>query len=312
MGQLLDVLYLLNAWNVSVFIVVSFVLLLIFVWRSSIAYSCTDEMNLRFRSRAGGNQEGEIAPRILLDQSHSCTLSVIIPAFKEATRVPQSLKGTLLAAVDHLQGHERSNTQFSWEIIVVDDGSPDGTSDSVILWTNHLPCADRIRVVRLPHNMGKGAAVKTGMFVHATPAPACNAAASLCLCTVTRELRRLRARGQYLLMADADGAAPISEWVKLRAHADQNQVVIGRRQSTQRKFSRLVLSLGFRLLIRLVSTHSLLQQRFSCFPQNSLSYPHSVFANSLSGLWHSVSRHTVRLQAIHPRQCPSSFQQHSH
>jgi hypothetical protein len=66
------------------------------------------------------------------------------------------------------------------------------------------------------------------------------------------------------------------------------------------------------LLIRLVSTHSLLQQRFSCFQPNSLSYPHSVFANSLSGLWHSVSRHTVRLQAIHPRQCPSSFQQHSH
>lgn len=72
-------------------------------------------------------------------------------------------------------------------------------------------------------------------------------------------------------MADADGAAPISEWVKLRAHADQNQVVIGRRQSTQRKFSRLVLSLGFRLLIRLVSTRGLLQQRFSCFQPNSLT-----------------------------------------
>jgi hypothetical protein len=54
-------------------------------------------------------------------------------------------------------------------------------------------------------------------------------------------------------MADADGAAPISEWVKLRAFADHNSVVIGRRKSTQRKFSRLVLSLGFRLLIRLVS-----------------------------------------------------------
>ena len=54
-------------------------------------------------------------------------------------------------------------------------------------------------------------------------------------------------------MADADGAAPISEWVKLRALADQNEVIIGRRTSTQRKFSRLILSLGFRLLIRLVS-----------------------------------------------------------
>ena len=54
-------------------------------------------------------------------------------------------------------------------------------------------------------------------------------------------------------MADADGAAPISEWVKLRAFADHNSVVIGRRKSTQRKFSRLILSLGFRMLIRIVS-----------------------------------------------------------
>jgi hypothetical protein len=54
-------------------------------------------------------------------------------------------------------------------------------------------------------------------------------------------------------MADADGAAPISEWVKLCALADRNEVVIGRRKSTQRKFSRLILSLGFRMLIRLVS-----------------------------------------------------------
>jgi hypothetical protein len=54
-------------------------------------------------------------------------------------------------------------------------------------------------------------------------------------------------------MADADGAAPISEWVRLRALADEHEVVIGRRKSTQRKFSRLVLSLGFRMLIQLVS-----------------------------------------------------------
>ena len=83
---------------------------------------------------------------------------------------------------------------------------------------------------------------------HSRPTPA-----SLHYHCMSFVICRLRARGEFLLMADADGAAPISEWVKLRALADQNQVVIGRRKSTQRKFSRLILSLGFRMLIRIVS-----------------------------------------------------------
>jgi hypothetical protein len=177
MEQLFDAFALLSIWqhmsiwNVSLFVASAFVLLVIIVWRVSKSYSCTDDMHLHFRSRVVGVEEGELASRTLLDSDHSCTLSVIIPAFKEATRVPQSLKGTLLAAVEHLQEHRRSNKQFSWEIIVIDDGSPDGTADSVIQWTNHLPCLDCIRVVSLPRNMGKGAAVKTGMYENACLRP---------------------------------------------------------------------------------------------------------------------------------------------
>lgn len=167
MVQFVEVFALLSIWNVSLFFAFSFVLLVIVVWHTSKSYSCTDSMDLRFRSRAVGVQQGEPALMALLEPSPSCSLSVIIPAFKEATRVPQSLKGTLLAAVEHLQEHARTDKQFSWEIIVIDDGSPDGTADSVIVWTNHLPCRDRIRVVSLPRNMGKGAAVKTGMYANA-------------------------------------------------------------------------------------------------------------------------------------------------
>jgi dolichyl-phosphate beta-glucosyltransferase len=158
-----NTLALLSVWNVSIFFALSLVLLVVVVWLSSKSYSCTDSMRLHFHSRSIGAEEGEPAATRLLNSSHSCTLSVIIPAFKEATRVPQSLKGTLLAAVGHLEHYGCTNAPFSWEIIVVDDGSPDGTAASVIQWTNHLSCADRVRVVSLPCNMGKGAAVKAGM-----------------------------------------------------------------------------------------------------------------------------------------------------
>jgi hypothetical protein len=110
--------------------------------------------------------------------------------------------------------------------------------------------------------MGKGAAVKSGMYVNSIlPVPSCPNISSLSLSTTHIQYRRLRARGQFLLMADADGAAPISEWVKLHALTPRNEVVIGRRQSTQRKFSRLILSLGFRFLIRLVSSLRQCQHR---------------------------------------------------
>jgi hypothetical protein len=168
MEQFFSAFALFSMRNICLFVAMSFVLLVVLIWRLSKDYSCSDNMDLCFRSRSGGDQRGEPAKQVLLDSSHSCTLSVVIPAFKEATRVPQSLQGTLLAAVNHLQEHEQLNRGFSWEIIVVDDGSPDGTADSVIQWTNHLPCAARIRVLSLPRNMGKGAAVKSGMCVNAT------------------------------------------------------------------------------------------------------------------------------------------------
>jgi cellulose synthase/poly-beta-1,6-N-acetylglucosamine synthase-like glycosyltransferase len=133
----------------------SLVLVVVVVWFTSKSYSCTDSMRLHFHSRSIGAEEGEPAATRLLDSNHLCTLSAIIPAFKEATRVPQSLKGSLLAAVGHLKQYRRANAPFSLEIIVVDDGSPDGTAASVIQWTNHLSCTDRVRVVRLPCNMEK-------------------------------------------------------------------------------------------------------------------------------------------------------------
>gem|GEM_PF-244164 len=76
-------------------------------------------------------------------------LSVIIPAFNEAFRLP--------VALDALRHHVDATTT---EIIVVDDGSSDGTADVARRagdWAKHLV------VMSHAENQGKGAAVRTGV-----------------------------------------------------------------------------------------------------------------------------------------------------
>jgi len=73
-------------------------------------------------------------------------VSLVIPAFNSA--------GYLAGNVDRVRAFfER--TGIAGEIVVADDGSTDGTADSVLE-------SERVRVLRLPHR-GKGAAVRAGM-----------------------------------------------------------------------------------------------------------------------------------------------------
>lgn len=115
--------------------------------------------------------------------------SVVIPAYNEARRLPAYLD----EVVAHLEGRGEP-----YEVVVVDDGSTDGTPE--VVEARHHPS---VRVLRLSRNSGKGAAVRAGM---------------------------LAARGAYRLFADADGATPIAEMKRLEpaltAGAD---VVIGSR-----------------------------------------------------------------------------------
>ncbi len=86
------------------------------------------------------------------------SLSIVIPAFDEATRIGDTLR-QILAYL--------SQRNLSAELIVVDDGSRDTTArvaDEVFAEFPDLPA----KVVRYEENRGKGFAVRTGLV---KPAP---------------------------------------------------------------------------------------------------------------------------------------------
>ncbi len=147
--------------------------------------------------------------------------SVVIPAYNEAARLPAYLK----EVVAHFDGRDER-----YEVLVVDDGSRDGT-DAIVRELAGLHPA--VRLCPLPENRGKGYAVRTGM---------------------------LAASGALRLMADADGATPIVEVKRLeaavqagadiavgsRALSDPSVVVRARahRKLSGQVFNRLVRLLG--------------------------------------------------------------------
>jgi dolichyl-phosphate beta-glucosyltransferase len=121
------------------------------------------------------------------------SLSIVIPAYNEENRLPQTLRGVL----DWL-----ARGTFSFlEVIVVDDGSRDGTARVVEEFAQANKC---LRLLRNPGNRGKGYAVRHGM---------------------------LEAKGEWILYTDADLSSPIAEIEKLcRAAGQQNAgVAIGSR-----------------------------------------------------------------------------------
>ena len=106
------------------------------------------------------------------------TLSIVIPAFNEEARLAPTVRGAV--------GLVRSRG-VAGEVIVVDDGSRDGTSALVQRLAAELP---GVRLVRLAANHGKGYAVRSGV---------------------------LNATGELVLFADADGATPWDQLARLEA-----------------------------------------------------------------------------------------------
>ena len=125
-------------------------------------------------------------------QRLSRSLSIIIPAYNEETRLPS----TLLEVTNYLAASEWRPV----EILVVDDGSSDGT---VQVAQRHAESVARkgcrIRVLRNPGNHGKGFAVRHGMQ---------------------------EGVGDWLLFTDADLSTPIAELEKLWAAVQGGDVAV--------------------------------------------------------------------------------------
>lgn len=137
----------------------------------------------------------------------SCEISVVIPVFNEASRLLELLKQI------------RGLCLSSSEIIVVDDGSTDGSSDVAL--------AGGANVIRHPYNIGNGAAIKSGIRA---------------------------ARGRLLVFMDGDGQHRPEDIPKLIAESRDYHMVVGARaKGSKLRFHRYVANVVYNLLASYVT-----------------------------------------------------------
>jgi dolichyl-phosphate beta-glucosyltransferase len=105
-------------------------------------------------------------------------LSIVVPSYNEEARLPRSIE---------LIERHLAASGISYELILVDDGSSDGTREIQDAAAQRNPA---VRLVALPRNRGKGRALAEGVAV---------------------------AKGAEILVTDADLSTPIEELDKLRA-----------------------------------------------------------------------------------------------
>ena len=119
--------------------------------------------------------------------------------------------------------HYLDKKKFSYEVIIVDDGSKDGSTQFIKEFLKDHP---HFSLIQNPH-YGKAGAVTTGM---------------------------LKAKGEYALFTDMDQATPIEELDKLLPFTKTYDIIIGSRNS-QRKgapWTRILMAKGMIFLRRVL------------------------------------------------------------
>lgn len=181
----------------------------------------------------------------------SVFLSVVVPAYNEERRI-----GKTLAAMRQFLDKQ----QYTYEVLVVDDGSCDTTLAVISLIAEGWP---NLRSISHSVNKGKGAAVRTGV---------------------------LAARGQYILFSDADNSTPIDQIDKLLPFIGQYPVVIGSRHCPgahvhiPQSGPRILLSRASNLLIRILAVPGVYDTQcgFKLFEQRAGK---NIFANVKLERW---------------------------
>ncbi|XP_063807920.1 dolichyl-phosphate beta-glucosyltransferase [Pseudophryne corroboree] len=123
--------------------------------------------------------KGEKKPFPSIHDQPTKDLSVVVPAYNEEERLPVMMD----EAVEYLEKKQKRSPSFRYEVIVVDDGSSDKTTEVALKYANKYG-SDKVRVLTLVKNRGKGGAVRMGVLV---------------------------SRGKTILMADADGATKFAD-----------------------------------------------------------------------------------------------------
>jgi dolichyl-phosphate beta-glucosyltransferase len=147
-------------------------------------------------------------------------LSVVIPAYNEEQRLPRTIEDI----ERYLDGR-----RASYELILVDDGSTDGTRQVMDAAAERN---QKVRVEALPANRGKGRALASGVAV---------------------------ARGDEVLVTDADLSTPIEELEKLEAAlksgagvAIGSRSIKGSRVEIAQPVYRVLMGKVFNLIVQVV------------------------------------------------------------
>ncbi|KAJ1732885.1 dolichyl-phosphate beta-glucosyltransferase [Coemansia sp. Benny D160-2] len=139
-------------------------------------YESIDESGKQQRRRLGR-----------LSDDATVELSIVVPAYNEEERLPVLLNDVREYVEQRRRKEEERGSNgaeaFTYELIIVDDGSSDGTAEVALSFARKHGMAE-LKYVRHTANRGKGGAVTQGM---------------------------LSAGGRYVMFCDADGATRFSD-----------------------------------------------------------------------------------------------------
>ena len=140
-------------------------------------------------------------------------LSLVFPVFDEE----RTVGGVIEAA---LEAGQKLAADF--EVVVVDDGSRDGSSEIIDAWSQK---DDRVQVVRHAVNTGYGAALRSGLR---------------------------GATGELVFFSDADMQFDLDELGSLLDHTDEFDIVAGYRSPRRDPWPRRLIAATWGLLVRLL------------------------------------------------------------